>query len=109
MAKKATIKPKLETLSTIYGDFETVLTEKYKKRTKWEPKNEKKILSFIPGTMMSIDVKAGDKVKVGDTLVTFNAMKMLNTYKSPVAGVVKKVYVNPGDIVPKGALLLEFK
>ncbi len=98
-----------ETLQMIDGDYRTRLTDKFRGRTAWKPKEEKKILSFIPGTMVTIDVKAGDRVKVGDTLLTFNAMKMLNTYKSPVEGTVKKVYVQPGEVVPKGVLLVEFK
>lgn len=93
----------------IDGDYETLLTKKFKERAHWHPKEEKKILSFIPGTMVTIDVKAGDVVKIGDTLLTFNAMKMLNTYNSPIAGTVKKVYVKTGEIVPKGVLLVEFK
>lgn len=100
---------RFEVFRMIDGDYQTRLTDKFRNRQIWRPKEQKKILSFIPGTMVTVDVKAGDRIKVGETLVTFNAMKMLNTYKSPIEGVVKKVYVKEGEVVPKGVLLVEFK
>lgn len=54
-------------------------------------------------------MRVGDQVKEGDTLLTFKAMKMHNTYRSPVGGKVAKIHVAEGEVVPKGALLLEFE
>lgn len=107
--KKEETQPELEILHTKHGDYKTTLTAKYKNRTPWHPKDPRQVFSFIPGTIMTIDVKVGDTVKVGDVLLTFKAMKMHNTYKSPVDGKVAKIHVSPDEIVPKGVLVLEFE
>lgn len=107
--KKTEEAPQLETLSTEHGDYRTTLSAKYKNRTPWHPKDPRQILSFIPGTITTIDVKVGDSVKEGGILLTFKAMKMHNTYRSPVAGKVAKIHVAEGEVVPKGVLLVEFE
>lgn len=107
--KKEEAAVQLETLSTMHGDYRTTLTKKYRERTPWHPKDPRQIISFIPGTITTIDVKVGDMVKEGDVLLTFKAMKMQNTYRSPVGGKVARIHVAVGDVVPKGVLLLEFE
>lgn len=106
--KKETV-PQLETLSTKHGTYKTTLNAKYKNRTPWHPKDTRQIISFIPGTITTIDVKVGNSVQEGDVLLTFKAMKMHNTYRSPVGGKVAEIHVAEGDVVPKGVLLLEFE
>lgn len=98
-----------EQLVTPAGSYRTKLTAKYKNRTPWHAKDPRQIFSFIPGTITTVDVQAGDRVQAGDVLLTFKAMKMHNTYRSPVAGRVARVCVGVGDAVPKGELLLEFE
>jgi biotin carboxyl carrier protein len=51
-------------------------------------------------------VKEGDKVKEGDILMHLEAMKMKNRVLSPFDGVVKKIYVKEGEIVPKNFLMV---
>lgn len=99
----------LETLRTEHGDYRTTLSAKYKNRTPWHPKDPRQVLSFIPGTITTVDVKVGDSVKEGDILLTFKAMKMQNTYRSPLSGKVAKIHVTAGEAVHKGMLLLEFE
>ncbi len=99
----------METLSTLHGTYTTRLSAKYRNRKPWQAPNPKEIYSFIPGTIVSLKVKAGQTVKEGDVLLEFNAMKMLNTYRSPVGGKVKHICVKEGQVVPKGELLLEFE
>ena len=41
--------------------------------------------------------------------VPLKAMKMHNTYRSPIGGTVARVHVAAGDVVAKGVLLLEFE
>jgi 3-methylcrotonyl-CoA carboxylase alpha subunit len=45
----------------------------------------------MPGVVEKVNVKIGDKVKVGDPLVIMIAMKMEYVIKSPKTGVVEKV------------------
>lgn len=109
MSTKKETAPELETLVTKHGTYRTTLSAKYKNRTPWHAKDPRQILSFIPGTITTVDVKEGDTVKEGDVLLTFKAMKMHNTYRSPIGGRVAKVHVTPGDVVAKGILLVEFE
>jgi biotin carboxyl carrier protein len=47
----------------------------------------------MPGTIVSVDVKPGDKVARGQQVVSLEAMKMKNSIKSPVDATVKEVHV----------------
>ncbi|WFB35586.1 biotin/lipoyl-binding protein [Kiritimatiellota bacterium B12222] len=56
----------------------------------------------IPGAILSIDVKEGDAVEVGQLILTMEAMKMENQIKSTRAGKVTQLCVKPGDAVAQG-------
>ncbi len=64
------------------------------------------VKSPLPGTITSVNVKVGDTVAVGDTLVVLEAMKMQNNIESEYAGTVTAVNVAPGDVVMEGGVLL---
>lgn len=64
------------------------------------------IKSPLPGTVSSINVKVGDKVNTGDTVLVLEAMKMQNNIESEYTGTVTSIVVNPGDAVMEGAVLL---
>lgn len=61
----------------------------------------------LPGTILEIKVKVGDKVKFGDNLLIMEAMKMENNISSDRDGIVKALKVNVGDSVLEGDTLLE--
>jgi len=56
--------------------------------------------------VIEVLVKAGDSVKVEDSLVTLESDKATMDVPSPVAGVVKELKVKTGDKVSEGSLLL---
>jgi pyruvate carboxylase len=89
--------------------YRTTVTKKFASRKPYEPPNSKKIIAFIPGTIMKVFVKDGAKVKKGDVLLILQAMKMDNHLLASRTGVIKKVYVKTGDLVPKNHLLVEIK
>ncbi len=60
----------------------------------------------MPGKILDIKVKPGDKVKNGDILVILEAMKMENEIVAPIDGTVKEIRVNVGDNVDRGAVLV---
>lgn len=92
------------------GDpYYTTFTKKYANRQSWTKPNEKEVMSFIPGTVKDVLVKAGDNVTEGQTLATLEAMKMLNTIYAPFAGKIKSVSVKSGDKIPKGIIMIEFE
>jgi biotin carboxyl carrier protein len=53
----------------------------------------------LPGKILKVSVKVGDKVKEGDELCSIEAMKMENPLLSPVNGTVKEVLVTVGIAV----------
>jgi biotin carboxyl carrier protein len=63
----------------------------------------------MPGMVVRVQIKAGDKVSAGAGLVVLEAMKMENELKAAAAGVVKAVRVSPGEAVEKGQVLVEFE
>ncbi len=64
------------------------------------------IHSPMPGLIVDIMVKIGDKVKKGQTLLIQEAMKMQMKLRAPSAGVVKFISISPGSQVEKGVLLV---
>lgn len=65
------------------------------------------VKSPLPGSIIKVNVKVGDTVKVGDELLTMESMKMENSVKSEFAGVVKAVYAEPGKNVMQEDKLVE--
>jgi biotin carboxyl carrier protein len=102
-------KVKYQTLEINYTKYKTILTAKYEKRQPFVKHDEKKFLSVLPGTILKVDIKKGDKVKAGQEVMKFEAMKMINTVRASTSGVVKDVYVKIGDKVPKGFLVFELE
>ncbi len=60
----------------------------------------------MPGKVVSILVKAGDKVTQGQPLAVMEAMKMEHTLSAPRDGEVAELLYAPGDPVSEGAELL---
>ena len=53
----------------------------------------------LPGTITSINVKVGDEVKAGDTLLVLEAMKMANNIEAEKDGKVTAICVKAGQSV----------
>jgi acetyl-CoA carboxylase biotin carboxyl carrier protein len=65
------------------------------------------ISAHITGTVWKIEVKPGDAVAEGQTVVILESMKMEMPVESPAAGKVSAVLVKEGDAVEEGAPLVE--
>ncbi|MGL6109929.1 MAG: biotin/lipoyl-containing protein, partial [Rubrivivax sp.] len=63
----------------------------------------------MPGKVLSIAVKAGDKVQRGQPLAVMEAMKMEHTIHAPSDGVVAELLYAVGDQVNEGAELLRLE
>lgn len=63
------------------------------------------IKSPMPGTILSINVKAGDTVKKGQVLCILEAMKMENEIMAGEDATITSVNVNQGDSVNIGQVL----
>ena len=64
-----------------------------------------KVTSPMPGTILSVNVAAGDAVKRGQVLMILEAMKMENEIMCPCDGTVTSVSVTKGTAVESGTLL----
>jgi len=63
----------------------------------------------MPGTVLSVEVEAGDTVQARRPLVVLEAMKMEIPVHSPFDGTVSAVHVSAGDRVAGGAPLVELE
>ncbi len=62
-------------------------------------KQHGEIVSPMPGKVIKVGVKSGQKVKKGDVLLVVEAMKMENNILAPRDGLVEAVHVNVGAMV----------
>lgn len=60
----------------------------------------------LGGTVLSVAVSEGDKVKAGQVLLIFEAMKMENELVAPFDGTVKKVFVSKGSVIETGMVVV---
>ena len=56
----------------------------------------------ITGKVISIEVKAGDKVEEGDVILYIESMKMENPILAPVAGTIAEIKVEAEQVVETG-------
>ena len=60
----------------------------------------------MPGNILAVNVKVGDKVEKGAVLCILEAMKMENGVMAPEAGTVTSVTVSKGSAVQAGDVLV---
>jgi acetyl/propionyl-CoA carboxylase alpha subunit len=63
----------------------------------------------MPGTVLRVAVRAGERVEARQPLVVLEAMKMETPVSSPFPATVKAVHVEAGDQVAGGSLLVELE
>jgi acetyl/propionyl-CoA carboxylase alpha subunit len=63
--------------------------------------------SPMPGQVLRILVREGQEVKSGDSLVVLEAMKMEQTIRTTINGVVESIVVEIGQVVAPGQRLVE--
>ena len=67
--------------------------------------DEHEVGANIPGTIIKVLVKNGDKVEQGTPVAIIEAMKMETNVLSTGAGIISKIYVKEGDSVKSGQLI----
>lgn len=87
--------------------YKTTLTKKFLNRKPWKAPDPGQVRSFIPGEVFQLLVKSGDKVRKGDKMMIYEAMKMKNIITAPFDARIEEVFVEEGDKLPKGALLVK--
>ena len=66
-------------------------------------------LRVLPGLVLKVMARPGQKVKAHQTLVVLEAMKMEHSIEAPHDGVVKAVHCKEGGRVSEGAVLVELE
>jgi pyruvate carboxylase len=73
---------------------------------KADPANPNHVGSGMPGMVVNVTVKAGDRVTKGQPLAVLEAMKMQTTITAPQDGTIVEVKIHPGTQVDVGDLIL---
>jgi len=70
-----------------------------------EAEGRQQIVAPMPGKVVRLLVKVGDKVEAGQGLLVVEAMKMQNEIRSPKGGAVERVLAKEGQTVNAGEIL----
>ncbi|XP_056110300.1 propionyl-CoA carboxylase alpha chain, mitochondrial [Rhinichthys klamathensis goyatoka] len=94
---------KLRVLSNLAASLSKHMPEKV-------PEDTSSILrSPMPGSVVAVSVKPGDRVAEGQEICVIEAMKMQNSMTAAKAAKVKSVHCKAGDTVGEGDLLVELE
>ena len=101
---------------SIEGELYEVLVEDEKQRKVREISkkihyHEEKlaITAPMPGLIVKVEAKVGDRVKAGHGLIIMEAMKMQNELRAPKDGIVKEILVKEGMSVNWGDTLISLE
>ncbi len=99
----------VETLMEIVPTEGGVVDSKQVSKDSRRPKASKKgdVTSAMPGTIVEVMVKTGDKIKAGDPVLIIEAMKMESEVAAPINGSVGAIHVKKGDSVNPDEALVE--
>jgi biotin carboxyl carrier protein len=67
------------------------------------------VVAPMAGKIVSVKVKEGDPVKLGDVLCILEAMKMENEITAPKTGIIQSVSISEGMGVSEGDILIIIK
>ena len=71
--------------------------------------SDKVLRAPMPGRVIAIRVRPGDRVATGDEVCVVEAMKMEQSIRAAQDGVVKDIYVQPMDSVGANEALIELE
>lgn len=61
----------------------------------------------LPGLIIDVKIREGEKVKAGQNIIVMEAMKMENQIQATSDGTVKRIFVKKGDNVAEGIAMVE--
>lgn len=73
------------------------------------PSHKGHVTAAMPGTIVEVLVKAGQKVNAGDPVLVIEAMKMENEVQAPASGTVVGIFTTKGDAVTPDMALIEIE
>jgi pyruvate carboxylase len=84
------------------------LEARVQKRPKATPGDAREVAAPMPGLVVTVAVRTGDKVKKGQKLLSLEAMKMETTIYAERDGTLAEVLVSPGTPVEAGELVARY-
>jgi biotin carboxyl carrier protein len=72
------------------------------------PAGDNTLTAPLPGTIVNVFVKVGDKVEAGQVVLVIEAMKMKNSIRSLFSGTIGEVFVETGQSVAHKQALIKF-
>jgi pyruvate carboxylase len=84
------------------------LEAKVQKRPKATPGDAREVAAPMPGLVVTVAVRGGDKIKKGQKLLSLEAMKMETTLYAERDGTLAEVLVAPGTPVEAGELIARY-
>ena len=95
--------------SVNFNLYEKSTAKFYKYMIEEEAKDLSKfLLAPMPGKIVSINVKDGQKIKSGENILVLEAMKMENLITATKDVKIKKINVKANDAVEVDQILIEF-
>jgi acetyl-CoA carboxylase biotin carboxylase subunit len=85
------------------------LAHKREQHSHAEGHRGKGLVAPMPGLVLRVHAREGDRVRTHQTLVVIEAMKMEHAIEAPHDGIVKKVHCAEGGRVTEGQLLVELE
>ena len=92
-----------------YAKSDVAQAKAAEKKAADEPITGPTLVAPMPGRIVEVSVKPGDSVKKGQTVLVYEAMKMENDLAAESDGVVKRIFVAPGENVGNDTVLVEFE
>ena len=72
-------------------------------------RKSRRVTAYMPGRVVAVLVEEGQEVADGQGVVVLEAMKMQNEIQAESAGVVRQIFVTPGQAVEGGDPLFEME
>mgnify|MGYP005814503793 CR=1 FL=1 len=73
------------------------------------PTHQGCVVTAMPGTIVDVKARIGDRVEAGDAVLVIEAMKMENEIQAPIGGIVIGLHVRKGDSVAPDETLIELQ
>lgn len=75
-------------------------------KNKSKLKHHSDVKAPMPGLILKLKKNVGEEVKLGESILILEAMKMENELRSPASGILKKIFYKEGQSVEKDSIIL---
>ncbi len=99
----------VEILSEVASNPQQVSSQAGKSSKRPKASQPGHVSTSMPGVIVDVLVKEGDKVEAGTPLIITEAMKMETEIQAPISGTVIEVYASKGDSVNPDEILISIE